>query len=54
MRQRTSKILKLKSPLKGKAARALIPYPLSKAVLDKIKEKERSKEREKKLGRGRF
>ena len=47
MRQRTSKILKLKSPLKGKAARALIPYPLSKAVLDKIKEKE-SRQRKRK------
>jgi SAM-dependent methyltransferase len=47
MRQKTSKVLKLKSTLKGKAARALIPYPLSKAVLDKIKEKE-SRQRKRK------
>ena len=48
MRQKTSKILKLKSTLKGRAARALIPYPLSKAVLDKIKEKE-SRQRKRKV-----
>jgi len=36
MRQKTSKVLKLKSTCEGRATRALIPYPLSKAVLDKI------------------
>jgi len=48
MRQKTSKVLKLKSTCEGRAARALIPYPLSKAVLDKIKEKEREAERKRK------
>ena len=41
MRQKTSKVKKLKATVKSRAERALIPYPLSKAVLDKIKEKEK-------------
>jgi len=50
MRQKTSKIKKLKRTIgPGRAARALIPYPLSKAVYDKIKEKESRQRKRKSL-----